>query len=106
MNFCSCGFIFILFLNILAPKVQKTVDYLPSFEIFAVGAIIQLEWLNFKLIFGQEFPKPARVHCTAEEEELEAEGDDPLYIFPPVPRPSTALWPVLRIIVPKIKLKI
>ena len=27
MNFCSCGFIFILFLNILAAKAEKTVDH-------------------------------------------------------------------------------
>ena len=32
MNFCSCGFIFILFLNILAPKAQKTVNHVLSFS--------------------------------------------------------------------------
>ena len=31
MNFCYCGFIFILFLNILAPKALKTVDHVLSF---------------------------------------------------------------------------
>ena len=62
-------------------------------------ALFQAEFLD------KNSPKSARVHCTAEEEELEAEGDDPLYIFPPVPRPNTALWQVLGIIVQKLSLK-
>ena len=31
MNFCSCGFIFIIFLNILALKAQKTEDHVQNF---------------------------------------------------------------------------
>ena len=51
MNFCSYDFIFILFLNILASKAQKTVNHVPSFEIFEIETKLQLQDLNFKLEF-------------------------------------------------------
>ena len=54
MNFCSCGFIFILFLHILASKAQKTVDHVPSFEIFEIETKLHLQGLNFKLEFWDE----------------------------------------------------
>ena len=51
MNFCSCGFIFILFLKILASKAQKTVDHMPSYDIFEIETKLHLQGLNFKLEF-------------------------------------------------------
>ena len=54
MHLCSCGFIFILFLNILAPKAQKTVDHVPNFEIFYIETKLNLQELNFKLEFWDE----------------------------------------------------
>ena len=51
MSFCSCGFIFILLLKILASKAQKTVDHVPSFEIFKIETKLSLQALNFKLEF-------------------------------------------------------
>ena len=54
MNFCACGFIFTLFLIILAPKAQKTVDHVLSFKIFEIETKLNLQGLNFKLEFWDE----------------------------------------------------
>ena len=54
MNFDSSGCIFIPFLKILAFKVQKTADRLPSFGIFENKAKLQLQGLNFKLEFWDQ----------------------------------------------------
>ena len=51
MNFGVCGFIFILFLKILASKAQNTADHVPSFEIFEIETKLQLQELKFKLEF-------------------------------------------------------
>ena len=42
MNFYSCGVIFMLFLKILASKAEKSMDHLPSFEIFRIEAKLHL----------------------------------------------------------------
>ena len=57
MNFCPCGFIFVLFLKILASRAQKTVDHVPSFEIFEIETKLHLQGLNFKLEFWDENPQ-------------------------------------------------
>ena len=58
MNFYFCGLIFILFLKILAPKGQKSVDHLPSFEIFEIKTKLHLLRLKFLAwVLGLEFPK-------------------------------------------------
>ena len=54
INFCSFGFIFNLFLSIFASKAQKTVDHVPSFEIFQIETKVHLEGLKFKLEFWDE----------------------------------------------------
>ena len=54
MNFCSCGFIFNVFLNIFNAKTQKTVDHVPSLEIFEIWTKLQLQGLNFELWFWDE----------------------------------------------------
>ena len=54
MNFCSYDFIFILFLNILVSKVQKTMNHEPSFEFFEIETKLHLQGLNFKLEFWDE----------------------------------------------------
>ena len=46
MNFCSCGFIFILFLEILTSKAQNNADYVPSVEIFEIETKLQLQGLK------------------------------------------------------------
>ena len=51
VNFCPCGFIFILFVKIIASKAQKLVDDVPSFEIFEIETKLHLQGLNFKLEF-------------------------------------------------------
>ena len=54
MNFCSCGFIFILFLKILTSKAQNAADHVPSVEIFEIETKFHLQGLNFKLEFWDE----------------------------------------------------
>ena len=51
MNFYFCGFIFILFLKILASKAQNNADHVSSVEIFEIETKLQLQGLNFKLEF-------------------------------------------------------
>ena len=51
INFCFCGFIFILFLKILASKARNTADHVPSFEILEIETKLHLQGLNFKLEF-------------------------------------------------------
>ena len=51
MIFCSCGFIFILFLKNLACKAQKAVDYVPSFEFFEIETKLHKHGLNFERKF-------------------------------------------------------
>ena len=51
MNFCYCGFIFILFLKILASQAQNTKD---DVEIFEIEIKLHLWGLNFKLEFWDE----------------------------------------------------
>ena len=54
MNFCFCGFIFILFLKILASKAEKTVDYAQSFEILEIETNLHLQKLNLEFKFWDE----------------------------------------------------
>ena len=54
MNFCSYDFIFIPFLKVLAAKAKKTVDHVPSFEIFDIATKLCLQEPNFKLEFWDE----------------------------------------------------
>ena len=54
MNFDSSGCIFISFLKVLATKVHKSADHLPSFGIFEIEAKLQLQGLNLKLEFWNE----------------------------------------------------
>ena len=51
MNFCSCGFIFILFPKILTSKAQNTADHVPSVKIFEIETKLHLQGLNLKLEF-------------------------------------------------------
>ena len=51
MNFCFCGFVFIIFLKILASKALNTADHVPSVEIFEIETKLQLQELKFKLEF-------------------------------------------------------
>ena len=54
MNFGSRGFIFILFLKILASKAQKSVDHVPSFKVFEIETKFHLQGLNLELEFWDE----------------------------------------------------
>ena len=62
MNFCYCGFIFILFLKILASQAQNTKDDVPNVEIFEIEIKLHLWGLNFKLEFWDE-NVPNRPQC-------------------------------------------
>ena len=65
MNFCSFGFIFILFLRILASKAHNTVDHVPNLKMFEFETKLHLQGLNFKLEFWDKNLQN-RPQCTIE----------------------------------------
>ena len=54
MNFCSCDFIFIIFLKNVASKAQKIVDHVSNFEIFEIEIKLHLLGINFDIDFWDE----------------------------------------------------